>query len=235
MFQNTYPDRDEIARLSARMFLEIGAVNFRADTPYTFASGLASPVYIDCRKLISYPRIRAALMDFAVATLYRDVGWESFDAVAGGETAGIPFAAWIAERTGLPMQYVRKKPKGYGRDAQIEGDIREGQRVLLVEDLTTDGGSKLNFARALRTAGADCAHTLVVFYYDIFKGAPAHLANHGLTLHYLVTWWDILAEARSTGRFDTASLDAVEAFLNDPLPWSAAQGGVDHLPAADTG
>ncbi|MFN3615417.1 MAG: orotate phosphoribosyltransferase, partial [Rubrimonas sp.] len=117
----SFTPKDEIARLTARMLLEIGAVHFRADQPYTFTSGLRSPVYIDCRKLISYPRIRSALMDFAVSTLLRDAGFEQFDAVAGGETAGIPFAAWIAERMGLPMQYVRKKPKGFGRDAQIEG------------------------------------------------------------------------------------------------------------------
>ena len=139
MFSNSFTDKETMAELAAKMLLEIEAVKFRADEPYTFASGLASPVYIDCRKLISYPAIRQALMDFAVATLYRDVGFDQFDAAAGGETAGIPFAAWIADRMNLPMQYVRKKPKGYGRDAQIEGDISEGQRVLLVEDLTTDG------------------------------------------------------------------------------------------------
>ena len=108
-----------MAELTAKMLLEIDAVHFRADQPYKLTSGLASPVYIDCRKLISYPRIRTALMDFAVSTLLRDAGFEAFDAIAGGETAGIPFAAWIAERMGLPMQYVRKKPKGFGRDAQI--------------------------------------------------------------------------------------------------------------------
>ena len=92
-------------------------------------------MYIDCRKLIFYPRIRGQLVDFAAATLARDAGFEQFDVVAGGETAGIPYAAWIADRLGLPMQYVRKKPKGFGRNAQIEGDIREGARTLLVEDL----------------------------------------------------------------------------------------------------
>jgi len=160
MFQNTFPDKETMADLAAKMLLEIDAVRFRADQPYKLTSGLASPVYIDCRKLISYPRIRSALMDFAVSTLLRDVGFESFDAIAGGETAGIPFAAWISERMGLPMQYVRKKPKGFGRDAQIEGYLEEGQRVLLVEDLTTDGGSKLVFADALRDAGAVTDHTL---------------------------------------------------------------------------
>ena len=225
MFQNSFPSDAEMARLSARMLLEIGAVHFRADEPYIFTSGIAAPVYIDCRKLISYPRIRSALMDFAVAKLYRNVGFEAFDAVAGGETAGIPFSAWIAERMGLPMQYVRKKPKGFGRDAQIEGQIDEGQRVLLVEDLTTDGGSKVKFAEAIRTAGARCDHTVVVFYYDIFKDAPEKLREHGLELHYLVTWWDVLAEARAQGHFDSTTLDAVEAFLNAPLEWSAANGG----------
>ena len=149
-----FPPDAEMARLTARMLLEVKAVNFRRDEPYKLTSGLASPVYIDCRKLISFPLVRSALMDFAVAKILRDAGFARFDAVAGGETAGIPFAAWIAERMGLPMLYVRKKPKGFGRNAQIEGFMPEGARVLLVEDLTTDGGSKLRFAEALRAAGA---------------------------------------------------------------------------------
>lgn len=222
-------DRTEVARQVARMLLEIEAVHFRPDPPFIFTSGLASPVYIDCRKLISYPRIRAACMDFACARLMQDAGWEQFDAVAGGETAGIPFAAWIAERLGLPMLYVRKKPKGFGRDARIEGDLRSGARVLLVEDLTTDGGSKFSFADAIREAGASCAHTVVVFYYDIFPEVPGRLAEHGLFLHYLATWRDVLAEARAAGHFDAPTLDQVEAFLDAPLDWSAAHGGKSTL------
>ncbi len=255
MDTSSFAAPDDIARLTARMLLEIRAVHFRADEPYILTSGLASPVYIDCRKLISYPRIRATLMDFAVSTLQRDAGFEAFDAIAGGETAGIPFAAWIAERMALPMQYVRKKPKGFGRDAQIEGDIHEGQRVLLVEDLTTDGGSKVAFAEALRRAGAEVTDTLVVFYYDIFEQTPRRLGEVGLRLHYLATWRDVLAECRralytgaaglsssaagavltgaasgaaalpSSPRFDERTLAEVEAFLNDPLAWSAAHGG----------
>ena len=232
MFSNSFTDKETMATLAAKMLLEVEAVKFRADVPYTFASGLASPVYIDCRKLISYPAIRKTLMDFAVATLYRDVGFDQFDAAAGGETAGIPFASWIADRMNLPMQYVRKKPKGYGRDAQIEGDICEGQRVLLVEDLTTDGGSKLRFAQAIRKAGAHCNHTFVVFYYDIFRNTHEMLAENGLKLHYLVTWWDVLRVARAENKFDAATLDQVEAFLNSPLEWSKSNGGVYDLPSA---
>ena len=225
MIPTSYPEPAEMARLTARMLLEIKAVHFNAETPFTLASGLPSPTYIDCRKLISHPRIRATLMDFLTVTVMRNAGFEAFDNIAGGETAGIPFAAFVAERMGLPMTYVRKKPKGYGRNARIEGEMKEGQRVLLVEDLTTDGGSKVKFAEAIRTAGARCDHTVVVFYYDIFKDAPEKLRGHGLELHWLATWWDVLAEARAQAHFDTATLDAVEAFLNDPLAWSAAHGG----------
>ena len=226
MFGTGFPPDAEMARLTARMLLEIKAVHFRADEPYKLTSGLASPVYIDCRKLISYPAVRSSLMDFACAKLLRDAGFAVFDAVAGGETAGIPFAAWIAERLALPMLYVRKKPKGFGRDAQIEGALAEGARVLLVEDLTTDGGSKIRFAEALRTAGAEVAHTFVIFYYGVFREAPATLARHGLTLHWLATWRDVLAEARAAEAFDAPTLAAVEDFLSDPLRWSAAHGGI---------
>lgn len=220
------PDAAEMARLTARMLLEIRAVHFRRNEPYIFTSGLASPVYIDCRKLISYPRIRATLMDFACAKVLRDAGFEQFDAVAGGETAGIPFAAWIAERLGLPMLYVRKKPKGFGRDAQIEGTLAEGARVLLVEDLTTDGGSKLVFAEALRNAGARVEHTFVIFAYAIFPQTERVLADHGLQLHHLATWRDVLEAARSGGHFDEPTLADVEMFLEEPLAWSAANGGI---------
>ncbi len=229
MFSNSFPDREVMAELTAKMLMEIKAVNFRPEEPYILASGLASPVYIDCRKLISYPRIRGTLMEFAVATLLRDAGFEKFDAIAGGETAGIPFAAWIADKMGLPMQYVRKKPKGYGRDAQIEGDIHEGQNVLLVEDLTTDGGSKIKFCEALRTAGAEVTDALVVFCYDIFPETKGKLAEHGVHLHYLATWHDILRVCRSNNYFSPEKLNEVEKFLNNPLEWSATNGGISKL------
>ena len=218
----TFPAREEIARLSARMLLEIKAVDFNAQTPFTYASGLKGPTYVDCRRIISFPRVRQTLMDFMAATVMRDAGFEAFDNVAGGETAGIPFAAMVAERLGLPMTYVRKKPKGYGRNARIEGVMTEGQRVLLVEDLTTDGGSKLSFVDAIRDTGATCAHTAVVFYYGIFPETTQRLADHGVALHHLCTWWDVLAEARVQAAFDDKTLAEVEIFLTDPRAWQAA-------------
>ncbi|SDE18137.1 orotate phosphoribosyltransferase [Paracoccus isoporae] len=215
----SFPAPDEIARLTARALLEIKAVDFNAAEPFTYASGLKGPTYVDCRRIISYPRVRGTLMDFLAATALRNAGFEAFTNVAGGETAGIPFGAMVAERLGLPMSYVRKKPKGYGRNARIEGRMAEGDRVLLVEDLTTDGGSKLSFVDAIRDTGATCGHTAVIFYYGIFPETTQRLADHGVALHHLCTWWDVLAEARAQAAFDDATLAEVEAFLSDPRGW----------------
>ncbi|WP_199087927.1 orotate phosphoribosyltransferase [Bosea sp. ASV33] len=222
----TPTDRAEIAREAAKMLLEIKAVHFYSDKPFFFTSGWASPVYIDCRKIISYPRLRSTLIDFAATTIVRDIGYESLDIIAGGETAGIPFAAWISDRLSLPMQYVRKKPKGFGRNAQIEGSVVEGARTLLVEDLATDGRSKVNFAEALRNAGADVQHCFVLFYYDIFPKSRELMTEIGINLHYLTTWWDVLAVAKDSGHFEPKILAEVESFLNDPATWSAKHGGI---------
>ena len=220
MIPSAHIDPARIAQITARMLLDIKAVHFNARDPFTHSNGNKAPTYVDCRKLISYPRIRSTLMDFLAAKVMADAGFEAFDNVAGGETAGIPFAAFMAERMALPMTYVRKKPKGYGRNARIEGAMTEGQRVLLVEDLTTDGGSKLSFVDAIRETGATCGHTAVVFYYDIYKDTVDRLGAHGVRLHYLCTWWDVLAEARRGSDFDTETLDSVEQFLRAPQGWT---------------
>jgi len=225
-------DRAFIAETTAKMLLEVKAVLFWEDKPFIFTSGWASPVYIDCRKLIFYPRIRAQLVDFAEATLARDAGFEQFDVVAGGETAGIPYAAWIADRFALPMQYVRKKPKGFGRNAQIEGDVREGARTLLVEDLTTDGRSKINFCTALREAGAVVEHVFVNFFYDIFPESKTIMSDLNVRLHYLATWWDVLAVVKQGGYLGAKQVDEVEKFLKAPAEWSAGHGGVSSFPSS---
>ncbi len=219
------PDVSATAQRTARILLEIEAVLIRPEEPFTFTSGRTSPVYVDCRKIISFPRARAALMDMGVELIQREAGYESLEAIAGGETAGIPFAAWIAERLGLPMLYVRKKAKGFGRDAQIEGALGEGSRVLLVEDLATDGGSKLNFVEALRRAGAEVAHCFVIFHYGIFPQGIAQLDAAGVKLHALATWWDVLAVAEAEGRLPAKAVAQVRAFLEDPEGWSATHGG----------
>ena len=220
------PEKHRIAHQTARMLLEIQAISFNAETPFIFTSGWASPVYTDMRKIISYPRLRRGLIDLAAETIFAEIGYECLDVVAGGETAGIPFAAWLADRLMLPMQYIRKKPKGFGRNAQIEGTLLDQGRALLVEDLATDGRSKVNFCEALRAAGQRCDHAFVFFFYDIFPQTRSLMAEIGVSLHYLVTWWDVLAAAKEGGDFPAATLSEVESFLHAPAAWSAAHGGI---------
>jgi len=157
-----FPDKKVMAELTAKMLLEVDAVRFMADRPFIFTSGWASPVYTDCRRLISF----------------------------------------------------------------LEGHLVEGQRVLLVEDMTSDGRSKINFCTALREAGAKVEHTLVFFFYDIFPEARKILSDLGVTLHALATWWDVLAVAKASGKFDAAKLAEIEKFMHDPAGWSKAHGGV---------
>lgn len=227
----SFADRALIAETTAKMLLEIQAVLFNAQKPFIFTSGWASPVYIDCRKIISYPRLRRTLIDFSGSTILREIGFESVDTIVGGETAGIPFAAWIAEALMLPMQYVRKKAKGFGRNAQIEGHLPEGVRALLVEDLTTDGRSKINFCQALRRAGAQVDHIFVIFYYDIFEESRKAVRDLGVTMHRLATWRDVLSVAKQSEYFEARTLSEVERFLDHPADWSARHGGLSEYPA----
>jgi orotate phosphoribosyltransferase len=220
---HTTDDARQAAQRAAEILLDIKAVNFRPDDPYTFTSGRKSPSYIDCRRIISFPQARRKLTRLAVDLIERDIGESEIDVVAGGETAGIPFAAWIAAKINLPMVYVRKEPKGFARMAQIEGELTEGARVLLVEDLTTDGGSKVRFIEALRKAGAQVAHTYVVFHYGIFAESLTTMAELDVNLHALATWWDVLEVARARSLYTPDQLDTVEAYLDDPEGWSAAR------------
>jgi orotate phosphoribosyltransferase len=218
-------DSNAIGLEAAKILLDIKAVNFRPEEPYILTSGWASPVYIDCRKLISYPDERRRMMQLAVAMLDNNIGFEKIDAVAGGETAGIPYAAWIAQSTEKPMLYVRKNPKGFGRNAQIEGDLSEGSQVVLVEDLATDGASKVTFVNALREAGAVVSDAFAVFFYGVFSGALESLKKDGITLHYLATWHDVLQTAEEGEYFPKESIEGARDFLKDPIAWSKANGG----------
>jgi orotate phosphoribosyltransferase len=209
------------AREAAKILLDTKSVLFNAREPFTYTSGRKGPVYVDCRRLISFPAERSRLMDMGAAMLKREAG--KIDFVAGGETAGIPYAAFISERLNAPMLYVRKKPKGFGRMAQIEGCMdKDGARVMLVEDLQTDGGSKKVFIDALREAGAVVEHAFVIFHYGIFPASEQNMKAMGITLHALCTWWDVLEAAKDGNYFDTATLTSVESYLRDPQEWAQA-------------
>ncbi len=219
------PEQKQAGLTTAKILLEIAAVNFRPEQPYILTSGWASPVYIDVRKVISFPRARRKISELAAAAICREVGFESTDAIAGGETAGIPYAAWISEELALPMLYIRKKPKGFGRNAQIEGHFNEGDRIVQVEDLASDGASKVNFCKAVREAGARVNHAFVVFFYGVFPGALKTLNEIDVRLHYLANWWDVLEVAEQGRYFEKSALDEVRMFLHDPVQWSAMHGG----------
>ena len=226
----TYIEPRLISEITARILLETEAVLFNAEHPFVFTSGWASPVYVDCRRIISFPTLRQVLTTLAAGEIDRRIGVSNIDSVVGGEAAGIPFAAWIADALRLPMQFVRKKAKGFGRNAQVEGVLTEGTRTLLIEDLTTDGRSKLNFCQALRRAGAKVDHVFVIFYYDIFEQSRRIIADLGVTMHPLATWRDVLAVAKTSGYFDAGTLSEVERFLDHPAEWSAQHGGLSQFP-----
>lgn len=217
------PER-EIRHAVARLLLRAGAVHVSRQQPFVLAAGWASPVYVDVRLLLGEPELRRAVTELAARHVRAGFPDGGFDAVAGAETAGIPFAAWLADALDLKLRYVRKRPLGVGRNAQVEGGPVEGLRVLLMDDLTTDGASKLNFVRGLRAAGADVGDVLTIFYHDAFPGAGERLTEAGLSLHALATWADVLA-ADDENRLARSDRAEIERFLADPVAWSMRHGG----------
>lgn len=218
---NDMTDINEIAKQSAKILIDTKSVLFNSREPFVYTSGKKGPVYVDCRRLISFPEERSTLMDFGAEILREATKDSGLDFVAGGETAGIPYAAYISDRLNKPMLYVRKQPKGFGRMAQIEGHIPEGTtpNVILVEDLQTDGGSKKGFIDALREVKAIVEHSFVIFHYGIFSKSEENMKELGVNLHCLATWWDVLACAKENNYFDKETLEGVENFLNDPVGW----------------
>lgn len=147
-----------------RKLIEIGAINVNFDKQYTFASGLVSPIYCDNRKILSYVDVRRYVKIKLVKSIINN--FENIDIIAGVSTSGIPFGLMIAEELNLPFIYVRSKPKGYGLDKLIEGDLKEGQRVLVIEDLITTGGSSYKVVEVLRGFGAKVLGVHAIFTYS---------------------------------------------------------------------
>lgn len=211
-------DKKQIAKESAKILLETESVLINTKEPFTYTSGARGPVYVDCRRLISFVDARRQLMSFAKIIL-DDL---NIDYVAGGETAGIPYGAFLSEELGKPMLYIRKKPKGFGRMAQIEGYFEEksNPNVLLVEDLQRDGGSKVPFVNALREAGATVSDSFVVFHYGTFPKSEERMKELNMNLHALCNWWDILDVAKEENILDDKTIESVRSFLNEPDIWS---------------
>lgn len=218
------PERKtEIGHIAGKILLDTKSVLFNVEEPFRLTSGRLSPVYIDCRRLVSFVEEREVLSKLAAEILSDAIGADTIDFIAGGETAGIPYASFISTDMRKPMLYVRKKPKGFGRMAQIEGTFEASTakkpHVVLVEDLQTDGGSKRVFVNALRHAGAVVEHALVIFHYGIFDQSRKNMEDMGLTLHELTNWWHVVEVARQNGYLPESTLESVESFLKAPEIW----------------
>ena len=210
---------DSLARTLAEALLDIGAVALAPDDPFTWASGLRSPIYCDNRLTLAYPPVRRLIAGgFADLVAAHELEPE---VVAGTATAGIPHAAWLAERLDLPMAYVRSKPKGHGRGNRIEGRVEAGQHLVLVEDLISTGGSSLQAVSALREADARVEAVLAIFSYGLPQAAM-RFKEARLPLHVLTTFDTLLDVARAQGRLAHGAIEHLHAWQHDPHAWSAA-------------
>ena len=208
-----------MSELIAEKSIDIESVQFSFNKHFTLTSGLKSPVYVDCRKIISFVKEREFIMDAAVN--YIEKNKLKFDLVAGGETAGIPYSAFISEKIKKPMIYIRKKPKGFGKNQQIEGSFKENQISILIEDLATDGGSKVTFVKAMRKAGLAVRDIFVIFYYDIFNFEESALSKLNVNIHSLCTWKDIISVLEKRNTFNQTDIGNLKEFLSKPDKWRA--------------
>ena len=206
-----------MSELIAEKLIDIESVQFSFNNHFTLTSGLKSPVYVDCRKIISFVEERTFIMDSALK--YLRTNNLEFDLIAGGETAGIPYAAFISANIKKPMIYVRKQPKGFGKNQQIEGNFKNNQKAILVEDLATDGGSKIIFVRAMREAGLVVKDIFVIFYYDIFNFEESALAELNVNIHSLCTWKDIISVLENRNTFSQNDIENLKEFLSRPDDW----------------
>ncbi|HUH86444.1 MAG TPA: phosphoribosyltransferase family protein [Pusillimonas sp.] len=215
------PTPDTDAKTVAAALLDAGCVTARTDEPFRLPSGWASPVYIDCRRLISFPALRRDLIKRAQAMLQARGALDGVESVVGGEASGIALAAWLAEALDLPLQYVRKKQVG---QSQIEGVLKPGSKVLLVDDMMAGGQSKLRFCQALAASNVQVQDLFIVFDYATFPTQQL-LGPLGVRVHSLATWRDILAVAQQRNDFSAHELNELAEFLRDPAAWSARRGG----------
>ena len=206
-----------MSEIIAEKLINIESVKFSFENHFTLTSGLKSPVYVDCRKIISFIDERELIMNEALN--YFEKNKIQFDLVAGGETAGIPYAAIISEKIKKPMVYIRKKPKGFGQNQQIEGHFKEKEKTILIEDLATDGGSKVIFVEAIRKAGLIVNDIFVIFYYDIFNLENSVLSKLNVNIHSLCTWKDILSVIEKKNIYKENEIKNLKKFLSNPDDW----------------
>lgn len=201
----------------AEILIKIESIKFSFNKPFTLTSGLKSPVYVDCRKIISFVDERSIILNYALE-YFKEKNLK-FDILAGGETAGIPYAAFFSELLKKPMIYIRKKPKGFGKNQQIEGAYKINEKVILIEDLATDGGSKITFLEALDEAKLKVSDIFVIFYYNIFDIKKSPLKSKDVKIHSLCTWKNIIDVIKDKELYTINQIKDLEYFLHNPTEW----------------
>lgn len=204
----------------AKALLDIHAVTLNPDQPFTWASGLKSPIYTDNRLTISYPEVRQAIFNGMVEQI--KLHFSEADVIAGTATAGIPHAAWVAQNMELPMIYVRTKPKDHGQGKQIEGVLKEGQKVVVIDDLISTGGSVLNAVRAVNNSGGKVIGVVSVFTYDLPAAEQNFMAN-GLKYYSVTDYMTLIKVAKENNQISADHLKSLQEWRKDPLSWSKEQ------------
>jgi len=210
----------------AQALVSLGAVRIAADQPFFYTSGWASPVYVDVHVLMSDVVLRGEIMDMAARAVASVIASGQINTLVGTESAGIAFAAWMAERLELPMLYLRKRPVGWGITAQLEGRLPANARVLLIDDVTTDGRSKAGAVTALRQAGPVVKDVLVLLDYALYVQEAQTLADHGLRLHALTDWRHVHGALLASGQLDAGQAAMLADFAASPVAWSIRHGGI---------
>ena len=204
---------NEIKERVARGLLAIGAVFFRPEEPFTWASGIKSPIYCDNRLILTAPDVRGVVEAAIAETVARE--FPEAEVLMGTATAGIAHAAIAAHLMGLPMGYVRSGAKDHGRQNRIEGRLREGEKVVVIEDLISTGGSLIETVEALREAGAEVLGAVSIFTYGMEKGKK-RLAEAGVRAVSLTDFDEIVAVAEAEGYIPAQSVPGLMAFRADP-------------------
>ncbi|MCH9769967.1 MAG: orotate phosphoribosyltransferase [Gammaproteobacteria bacterium] len=205
------------AQTIAQLLLEIKAVGLSPNEPYRYTSGLLSPIYCDNRLIISYPDKRLIVLQ-AFLNLIESQNLQ-FDVVAGTATAGIPHAAWIADRLSKPMVYVRAKTKSHGKQNQIEGKLNKGQTALVVEDLISTGQSSIAAGVALRDAGANVTDCIAIFSYQI-QTASQSFSDNQIKLHTLTDLNTLIDVAITQDAINESDKTHILSWAKDPGTWS---------------
>jgi orotate phosphoribosyltransferase len=200
----------------ASSLLEIEAVSLKPNEPFTWSSGLKSPIYCDNRLTLSYPEIRGKIADGLQGLIKEH--FPEVEIVAGTATAGIPHAAWVSDKMLLPMCYVRSKAKGHGKGNQIEGKVTPGKKVVVVEDLISTGGSVINAVEALREAGCEVLGAVAIFTYELEKGKEL-LAEAGVKVYSLTDFTTLTEVARERNEISTDDLAKLADWRKNPAEW----------------